>query len=124
MPWVHFEYISVASRNHTRDECTASAVGGASSGNGTANGTVTGCAVAQRNSVAELDHLTCFPGAMKQSRQHDVDSGLAVSVNPLLRFVGDHEVSRADDDVEIAAGVDVTAAAMDRQSRRPLGELG
>lgn len=28
MPWAHFEYISVASRNHTRDECTASAVGG------------------------------------------------------------------------------------------------
>ena len=33
---------SVASRNHTSDECTASPVGGASSGNGTANGTVTG----------------------------------------------------------------------------------
>ena len=36
------EYIRVASRNHTSDECTASPVGGASSGNGTANGTVTG----------------------------------------------------------------------------------
>ncbi len=80
MPWVHFEYINVASRNHTRDECTASAVGGASSGNGTANGTVTGVAVAQR-----------------------------------------HEVSRADDDVEIAAGVDVTAADGSQSGH---GELG
>jgi hypothetical protein len=48
MPWVQFEYISVASRNHTRDECTASAVGGAFSGTGTAKGTVTG--VPLRNS--------------------------------------------------------------------------
>ena len=38
MPWVHFEYDSVASRSHSRDECTASAVGGTSSGNGSANG--------------------------------------------------------------------------------------
>ena len=49
MPWVHFEYINVASRNHTRDECTPSAVGGASSGNCTANGTVTG--VPLRNGI-------------------------------------------------------------------------
>lgn len=42
MRWVHFVYISVASRNHTRDECTAAPVGGASSGRGTANGIVSG----------------------------------------------------------------------------------
>lgn len=55
---VHFEYDSVASRNHTSDECTASPVGGASDGSDTANGTVTG--VLARNAIP-LPSLTDGP---------------------------------------------------------------
>ncbi len=50
--------------------------------------------------------------AKDQRRQHDVQVGLAVAAGPPRRFVGDVDVVAADDDGEIAAGVDVAAAAL------------
>jgi hypothetical protein len=50
---------------------------------------------------------------------HDFDVGLAVAGGPLLRFIGDLEVISTDDHREVTAGVDVAAAALDCQARRP-----
>ena len=62
------------------------------------------------------------PARNTRDGNDDLEFGLAVAADPLLRLVGDVEVVGADDHVEVAAGVDVAAAAFDSQPGRPSSE--